>query len=330
MDPVSQGVVGVAAAQAVSRHPWVRRAALMGLVAGLAPDADIFIQSATDPLLSLQFHRQFTHSLAFLPVGALLVALVMHPIVGRKALRFTTSYLVCLAAYATHGLLDACTSYGTQLLWPFSDLRVAWNNISIIDPLFTIPILLLVTVGVFRRSPLLARCALIWAAAYLALGVAQRERAAAIGHDTAASRGHVVERLAAKPAFGNMLVWKIIYESEGKFFVDAVRLGLGSRRYPGASVNKLDTRRDLPWLQPGTQQARDVERFRWFSGDYLALSGKNTITDIRFSLAPNEIEGMWHIVLDPQADPHQHVRYAAPRPPAESRWTALRDMLLGN
>ena len=330
MDPVSQGVIGVAAAQAVSRHPWVRRAAFMGLVAGLAPDTDIFIQSATDPLLSLQFHRQFTHSLAFIPVGALLVALVMHPMVGRKAMRFATSYLVCLAAYATHGLLDACTSYGTQLLWPFSDLRVAWNNISIIDPLFTVPILLLVIVGVFRGSPLLARCALIWAAVYLALGVAQRERAAAVGHDTAASRGHVVERLAAKPSFGNMLVWKIVYESDGRFFVDAVRLGLDSRRYPGASVNKLDVRRDLPWLQSDTQQARDVERFRWFSGDYLALSGKNTITDIRFSLAPNAIEGLWHIVLDPHADPHQHVRYATPRTPAESRWTGLRDMLLGN
>ena len=330
MDPVSQGVLGVAAAQAVSRRPWTRRAAFMGLVAGLAPDADVFIQSATDPLLSLQFHRQFTHSLAFLPVGALLVALVMHPIAGRKALRFRTTYVFCLAGYATHGLLDACTSYGTQLLWPFTDLRVAWNTISIIDPLFTVPILLLVTIAIFRGSPLLARCALIWVAVYLALGVAQRERAAAIGRDMAVSRGHVVERLSAKPTFGNLLVWKIVYESEGKFFIDAVRVGLGSRRYPGTAVDKLDPRRDLPWLQSDSQQARDVERFRWFSGDYLALSGENTITDIRYSLVPNEIEGLWHIVLDPQADAHQHVRYAAPRTPTESRWTSLRDMLLGN
>ena len=330
MDPISQGVLGVAAAQAVSRRPWARRAAFMGLVAGLSPDADVFIHSATDPLLSLQFHRQFTHALAFIPVGALIVALVLHPLAGRKALRFTTTYLVCLAGYATHGLLDACTSYGTQLLWPFSDMRVAWNNISIIDPLFTLPILLLAVLGFFRKSPLLARCALVWAGLYLLLGVVQRDRAAAIGHDMAASRGHAVERLAAKPTFGNMLVWKIVYEYEGRFFVDAVRVGLGSRRYPGASINKLDTSRDLPWLQRDTQQARDVERFRWFSGDYLALTGDNTITDIRYSLAPNEIEGLWHIVLNPHADSHEHVRYGSPRPPAESRWTSLRDMLLGN
>ena len=134
MDPLSQGVLGVAAAQAVSKKPQARRAAFMGLVAGLAPDADVFITSATDPLLSLQFHRQFTHALVFIPIGALLAALVLHPLMGRRFLCFRTTYLFCLAGYATHGLLDACTSYGTQLLWPFSDLRVAWNNISIIDP----------------------------------------------------------------------------------------------------------------------------------------------------------------------------------------------------
>ena len=330
MDPISQGVLGVAAAQAVSRKPHARRAAFMGLVAGLAPDADVFIESATDPLLSLQFHRQFTHALAFIPLGALLVALVLHPLVGRSALRFRITYLFCLAGYATHGLLDACTSYGTQLLWPLSNLRVAWNTISIIDPLFTLPILLLVVLGVWRRSPLLARCALVWAVAYLALGTVQRDRAAAIGYDVAATRGHVVERLSAKPTFGNLLVWKIIYESEGMFFVDAVRVGIISRHYPGDAVAKLDVARDLPWLPPGSQQARDVERFRWFSGEYLALVDDHTITDIRYSLVPNEIQGLWGITLDPRAAPHEHVRYSGRRATTASRWQAFRDMLMGD
>lgn len=330
MDPLSQGVLGVVAAQAASRQPQARRAAFIGLVAGLAPDADVFISSATDPLLSLQFHRQFTHALAFIPIGALLVALILHPLVGRATLRFRTTYLFCLAGYATHGLLDACTSYGTLLLWPFSDLRVAWNNISIIDPLFTVPILLLVIFGIWRRSPVVARCALFWAVAYLLLGVVQRDRAAAIGYDVAVTRGHVVERLSAKPTFGNLLVWKIIYESEGMFFVDAVRAGLKSRHYPGAAIAKLDTTRDLPWLQPDSQQARDVERFRWFSGDYLAMAGDNTITDIRYSLVPNEIEGLWHITLNPHAAPHEHVRPASGRTLTAAKWQGFRDMLLGD
>ena len=329
MDPLSQGVLGVAAAQAVSKKPQARRAAFMGLVAGLAPDADVFITSATDPLLSLQFHRQFTHALIFIPIGALLAALVLHPIMGRRSWRFGTSYLFCLAGYATHGLLDACTSYGTQLLWPFSDLRVAWNNISIIDPLFTVPILLLVMLGIWRRSPVLGRCALVWAVAYLTIGVIQRDRAAAIGQGVAATRGHVVERLSAKPTFANLLVWKIIYESEGVFYVDAVRVGLSSRHYPGDAIAKLDTARDLPWLQSGSQQARDVARFRWFSGDYLALAGDNTITDIRYSLVPNEIEGLWGIALNSNAAPHEHVRPVGGRTLTAAKWQAFRDILLG-
>ena len=82
-----------------------------------------------------------------------------------------------------------------------------------------------------------------------------------------------ISPLSAKPTFGNLLVWKTIYESEGMFYVDAVRVGLGSRHYLGAAIAKLDAARDLPWLQSGSQQARDLERFRWFSGDYLAVAG---------------------------------------------------------
>ena len=126
-------------------------------------------------------------------------------------------------------------------------------------------------------------------------------------------------------------MWKIIYESEGVFYVDAVRVGLDSHHYLGATIAKLDTARDLPWLQPDSQQGRDVERFRWFSGDYLALTGENTITDIRYSLVPNEIDGLWGISLDPGAAPHEHVRYASRRSIiTAAKWRAFRDMLMGH
>ena len=138
-----------------------------------------------------------------------------------------------------------------------------------------------------------------------------------------------ISPLSAKPTFGNLLVWKVIYESEGAFYIDAVRVGLGSRHYPGAAIAKLDADRDLPWLLPGSQQARDLERFRWFSGDYLAVAGDNTITDIRYALVPNEIDGLWGITLSPDAAPHEHVRYAGHRAVTAAKWQAFRDMLLG-
>lgn len=87
-----------------------------------------------------------------------------------------------------------------------------------------------------------------------------------------------------------------------QFYVDAVRVGIDVRVYPGAVVNKLDVARDFPALDSGSQQAKDIERFRWFSNDYLAPDPgfPNRITDIRYSMIPNEVQGLWSIEIDPR------------------------------
>ena len=138
MDPVSQGTVGAAFAQSSANKINIAKISIVGFLAGLAPDLDVLIRSSTDPVLFLEYHRQFTHSLVFIPFGALLVAALIFPLV-KKSLSFKTTYVASFLGYATHGLLDACTSYGTLLLWPFSNERITWNNISIVDPLLTIP-----------------------------------------------------------------------------------------------------------------------------------------------------------------------------------------------
>src|SRR5690606_16352280 len=134
MDPFSQAVLGASWAQSGARRVALRDAGLLGAVAGMAPDLDTLIQSRTDPLLFLEYHRHFTHALAFVPLGALVCAALLHPLV-RARLKFRTTYLFCLLGFASHGLLDACTTYGTRLLWPFSDARIAWSIVAVIDPL---------------------------------------------------------------------------------------------------------------------------------------------------------------------------------------------------
>ena len=81
MDPVSQGALGAAAALVVAKPDQIRSAAMLGALAGMAPDLDVFIRSSADPLLFLEYHRQFTHALVFIPVGALICALVLGPLV---------------------------------------------------------------------------------------------------------------------------------------------------------------------------------------------------------------------------------------------------------
>ena len=314
MDPFSQGALGAAAPVAAFSGAKARSVALLGCLAGIAPDLDVLIGSPNDPLAFLVFHRQFTHALLFIPFGAAFVACACHWMV-RGRLSFKESYLACLLGYATHGLLDACTSYGTQLFWPLSDMRVAWNNVSVVDPLFTLPLAAFVVAAAFWRRPRLAWIGLAWALAYLLFGVVQNQRAEAAGNRLAQSRGHLPVRLTAKPGFANLLLWKVVYEHQGTYYVDAVRTGFEVAVCPGAKVPALDVARDLPWLPLESQQARDIERFRWFSDDYIALhpDAANQVIDIRYSVVPNQIVPLWGIDLNPEAALDSHARFIAER-----------------
>ena len=330
MDPLSQGVLGGSASLSVANRAHIVKAISCGVLAGMAPDLDAFIRSDQDPLLYLEYHRQFTHALIFIPFGALICALILWASFARK-LPFSRVYLYCLVGYATHGLLDSCTTYGTQLFWPFSNARVAWHTVSIIDPLFTVPLVLLVILGALKRSKHLGRIALLWALTYLAIGAWQGHRAEMFGRQLASSRGHAPARLEAKPSFANILVWKIIYQVDGYYYVDAVHLGLQTTFYAGKSIPRLDVAKDLPWLDHNSQQARDIERFRWFSNDYLALSTEhpNFIIDMRYSLLPNQVTGMWGIKLFPYKTSNEHVEFIWNRRTTREDTQSLLNMVLG-
>lgn len=332
MDPITQGLLGAALPQSVGKKPHVIVAGGLGLLAAMTPDLDVLIRSSTDPLLFLQFHRQFTHSLLFIPFGSLLCALLLHPLFGKRyGLSFKQSWLYCALGFGTHGLLDACTSYGTQLLWPLSDNRYAWNSISVVDPAFTIPILVLLLFATIKRKPWLSRIALVWALAYLVLGSVQRDRALQAGWQLAKERQQEPIRLFAKPTFANVLLWKVVYETDQSFYIDAVRTGGAITIYPGESITKLDVNRDFPWLDPDSQQAQDIERFRHFSNGFLArgLEDKLQIMDVRYSMTPNQIDPLWSIRLSLSASETSHVEYHTHRDNTPQSRQRFIDMLLG-
>lgn len=314
MDPLSQAALGAAWAQPAARRQRLVAATLAGAGAGMAPDLDVLIRSGSDPLLALEFHRHFTHSLAFVPFGALVCALAFYPLL-RRALTPARCYLYCLLGLASHGLLDACTSYGTRLFWPFSDIRVAWDLISVVDPLFTVPLIVLVVLGARTGRRTLAIAGIAWCLAYLGIAAVQHERARAAAVELARDRAHLPLELTVKPSFGNLLVWKAIYAHDGRYYVDAIRLMAGTRAIPGESLRSLDVGRDLPWLDPASQQARDIERFRNFASGYLAVDPDqpNRIIDIRYSLVPNRGDGLWAIEVSPDFGPEQHAAYVTMR-----------------
>ncbi len=299
MDPISQGVLGTVAALTFSKTSQTRLAALAGCLGGMLADADVLIRSSSDPLLNIEFHRHFSHSLAFIPCGGLIAAILLYPFL-RKRIPFRFLYLYATLGYATAGLLDACTSYGTQLLWPFSDLRVSWSIVSIIDPLFTVPLLILAFWSVFKKTTRPAKYAAVFALAYLSFGIVQNQRASSFQQELIASRGHgSATRLTVKPSIANLILWRSIYLYEGNFYVDAVRVGLfgEGNAYPGSKLPAFDIQAALESLNPASPLAADLLRFDHFSDGYLAALPEETnfITDLRYSAIPNSIAPLWGI-----------------------------------
>lgn len=334
MDPITQGALGAALPQATatSKKGAVALAGCFGFLAGMAADLDVLIRSSEDPILFMEYHRQFTHSLVFIPVGGLISAAILQVLLGRRlGLPFSRTFVFCTLGYGTHGLLDFATSYGTMLFWPFSQERYAANIISIVDPLLTLPVIALIVTAGIKKSPLYARLALAWVCFYLTLGAIQHFGAVQMARDLAGERGHRIERLTVKPSFGNLLVWRSVYESEGRFFVDGLRVGIAPAVYPGPSVARLDPARDFPWLKPESQQYSDLRRFDHFSQGYAVRDPEapNAVIDVRYAFMPNELGALWSISLTPDEAPDRHVEFHTNRRNARANFAKLWRLVAG-
>ena len=329
MDPITQGAFGAIFAQTISGKKKILFGSIVGCCSGLAPDLAIFIRSASDPLLKLEYHRQFTHSLVFIPIGALIVTFFSR-ILFKKYLSWGETYFFSLLGFATHGLLDACTSYGTQLLWPFSDERISWNYISVVDPFLTIPVILAIIFAIIMKNKYLTLFGILYILIYLTFGAIQENRAEFVGKSVANLRGHNGKNLTAKPSLGNLFLWKTIYEDSGFYYVDAVRLFANSEYCQGTKIKKLDLLNDFSELDKKSQQYKDIKRFNWFSQGYLGKGiDENIITDVRYSAVPNEVDGLWGIRINLNKPTSDHIDWVVNRKNYLEKWKRFFDLLLG-
>ncbi len=342
MDTLSHALLGAALGQVAFGRRLGWRAVVIGVVAAELPDVDFLIHSDADPLLNIELHRHFTHSFAFSPVIAFITALPWFFRPDYKAQRLAL-FLCGLAACWSHILLDACTSYGTQFLVPFSQHRFGWDFISIIDPIFTLALLAGLAVNVIansssRREEALTKnetlkeasgansqslltsaathrwtwAALSFCAAYMTLGAIQKHRAHATQAALAQSRGHRPERTEAMPTMANHLVWRSLYLHDGRIYSDRLRLPwLGSPTIRVGESLPLVTPRDLtPAEAARNGPFRSFARFNWFSDGWLARApGDPTIIgDMRYSLSAKAFDPIWGI------------RFTAPGSPTEVEW----------
>lgn len=331
MDLFTQGLLGAGMAQSGSKPEETRMAAGIGFFAGIIADADILIQSENDPLLNIEFHRHFTHSIFFVPFGAL-VAAALAWLILRKRLPFKRIYLFAFLGYCLSGVLDALTSYGTHLFWPVTDSRLALNMISVIDPVFTLILLVAVILAIRKYSRAAACAGLLVAGFYLSFGWMQLQRAEGVAEALAAERGHAVERLLAKPTLGNLVLWRSIYQSDGWLYVDAVRISPFSdaRVYPGGKIALFDMTRDMPDLPVSSVLAEDIRRFTHFSDGLVALwpERPEVLIDVRYSNLPMTLTPLWGIETDVE-HPERHAQYSLYRDASRETREIFISMLMG-
>ena len=353
MDPLTQGVLGAAAAQSligwrrgeqvVCRRSIVSKAALLaliGAIAGMAADLDVLIQSASDPTLAWRFHRHFTHSLLFIPIGGTLVAL---PFLGWSRRR--ADWPLILAAswigYATHGPLDALTSYGTLLFWPLMDHRVALDWMAIVDPVYTLTLLAGVGIATRRGDLRAVRVALLLSLLYLGWGAWQHHRASVSQSRLAARRGESPVRARVLPAPGPLLYWRSIYETEGRLRIDGIALDwipvfAEARFLPGGVVPLVPMERLPVALRTHPSAKRQLEIFDWFADGWwgVPLSTAGTLGDsivlgdFRYAAAVEQTVPLWGLTLDP-ATGTVH-RWTPPQPFQRSFLPLLRATFLGD
>lgn len=211
MDTPTHMLLGAAAALVIAPREGVRAAGI-GALAALIPDLDVLLAPIGDPALPFALHRHFSHALAMVPVIAALACL---PFLTAASVRRAPAPLLIAATVAalSHGLLDAATSYGTHLLWPFTEARTAWDVLPIIHPAITGSLLLAVTAALLK-SPLRRRIALAGVGVVLlaaGIGAVQRTRAVEAQDRLADARGHTIVHRRVVPMPGTLRLFRGVY-----------------------------------------------------------------------------------------------------------------------
>ncbi|MBK6613900.1 metal-dependent hydrolase [Ottowia sp.] len=289
MDSLSQIVLGGAVAAACVPAPHRRAALLAGAALGTLPDLDglpVALLTA-DPVLRMTWHRGPSHSLLVLPFAAWAIWAWHRRRGARVAQAPRAWFWAIFLALITHPMLDAFTVYGTQLWWPLPVRPAMGSSVFIIDPLYTVWLLLacIVAWAVPRRP--LARGALLAGLAlscgYLAWSVAAKAMVERAADAALAPLG-----LAGAPRFSvpmpfNTLLWRVVAMTPDGYVV-----GDRSVLVDRAPMRFTHHASDTAALAE-VAGAPAVRRLNWFNHGFMRAQARGdalVLSDLRMGLEP--------------------------------------------
>ena len=301
MDSLSQAVLGASVAGVCAPRSQRGKAMLLGAALGTLPDLDVFIDFG-GAVENFTCHRGFSHSLLVLGPFSVLLWLALRrwwSPVGQDPYRWLAAVSLALL---THPMLDAHTAYGTQLFWPLAMPPASWATLFIIDPLYTLPLLVGVIVATFWPGR-------IWSGNALKVGLVLSTMY--VGWSWIAQtvvKSHVDEALARMqlrnapvfltPTPFNTLLWRVVVLTDDGYLegFDSLLVDEGELRLL-AYVSNRKSLEDASGI-------RAVERLRWFAQDFVTArvdNDKLIISDLRMGQEPAYVFN--HIVAE-QGNPH--------------------------
>lgn len=289
MDSITQAALGAAVAEAGLGRQLGNKAILWGAALGTLPDLDVIAFPFLDTIQRLEWHRGISHSLLFAALAAPILALLPARLHRDKAGLLRASLTVFLIL-ATHSLIDVFTVYGTMVLAPFSDARIAFGNLFIIDPLFTAPLLLGLLIALpCRRTSGIRRAANRWSLILASLVAVWSLAAKAVAHHRIATaldaHGIPHTRLLTSPTPFNTIMWRGIAEEENGYWIGYHHL------LEPHSPSTFTFIPKNPEARRAIQGTRALDRLEWFSNGFLTvepLGDSHIVSDWRFGEFPLE------------------------------------------
>lgn len=290
MDSLTQILLGASAAGVVVPAVHRRAALAAGAALGTLPDLDslpLWLLT-DDPVALMTLHRGASHSLLVLPLVAWAIWWFFRRRGGRVAQAPRPWFWAIQLALLTHPLLDAFTVYGTQLLWPLPVHPAMWSSLFIIDPAYTVWLLLGVVIALFAGPRAPGRHALAFG---LALGTVYLgwSLAAKAMVEREAERSLAALGLADAPRFSvptplNTLLWRVVAMTpdgyvEGEHSLVADRGPIRFRHY-ASDVQALQEAGHVP----------AVRRLVWFNRGFMKAQvrdGRLLLSDLRMGAEPD-------------------------------------------
>lgn len=289
MDTVTQIVLGAAVGEAVLGRKVGPRAALWGGICGTLPDLDVFIPMG-GAVENFIYHRSFSHSLfvlaALTPLFVWLI-LKIHP----QTVAFKRRWLVLVyAVFSTHVFLDCLTVYGTQIFWPLTDYPVSIGSVFIVDPFYTLLLLVGLVITLTSRTALARGRANIFgltlSSAYLIWGLGVKWHVEHIAAHSLEAQNIEYQRLLVHPSPLNSILWRIVAVNKSNYHVGYYSLLDDNDEIRTKRINSS------PDLLYGIETHWPVQRLQWFTHGFYSVEKEGdaiVISDIRMGLEPHYV-----------------------------------------